>query len=320
MLKKTFFAFRFVVWLPVVLLGGCRDQSTVEQFFEFTDYASGSGMSYFDKKIYLAGDDMNYILITDTSLKKIDTLQLMPGSGRIPKNEKTDLEAVSIIRKRKAPFLLMLGSGSVSPNRCKGWLVNIRTRDKKFLVLDTFYNRILANGIRELNIEGLAAIPGGIILANRGNKSYPKNHLVFTSPDFWENQQSAAIRVIKFGASSDTASFGGVSGMDYSQRSDRLILTVSTENTYSAFADGAIGKSYLWIVDNISSKRRLTAMNPNSIVDLESIDPAFKNHKIESVCILDETASAYKLALVADDDKGTSLLFRINLVKAELEK
>ena len=120
---------------------------------------------------------------------------------------------------------------------------------------------------------------------------------------------------MKLGASTDTGSFSGVSGLDYSDRSDRLFLTVSTENTYSSFADGTIGKSYLWIIDNISSKRRLAAINPNRIIDLESIDKRFEGHKIESVCIFAETKRLYRLALVADDDTGTSILFTLTLKK-----
>ena len=304
-------------FLSICLGVSCRQRSTVEKVRELNDYSSGSGMAFFDKKIYLMGDDMNYLLVMDTTLTKTDTIQLLPGTGRIPKHTKADLESVSVFRKQKSSFLLLLGSGSVLPARAHGWVVNIRNREKTFLNLEPFYKRILANGIKELNIEGAAAISGGMVLANRGNKSYPKNYLVFTSSDFWQNQESASIRIIKLGASSDTSIFNGVSGMDYSYRSDKLIITVSTENTYSAQADGSIGKSYLWIIDNISSKKRLTAVNPNRIIDLEKIDQSFKGHKIESVCILSETKTDFLLDLVADDDKGTSILFTLKLSKRD---
>jgi hypothetical protein len=211
----------------------------------------------------------------------------------------------------------LLGSGSSFPNRSKGWLLDIVTEEKTFIDLETFYKRIQANGIKELNIEGSTAIPGGMLLANRGNKSHPRNYLIFTSSDFWNNQETADIRIMKLGASADTASFSGVSGLDYSYRSDRLFLTVSTENTYSTQTDGAIGKSYLWVIDNLSSKKRLTAINPNRIIDLESVDKRFSGHKIESVCILSENRTSFHLTLVADDDKGTSLLFTLKLNKKE---
>lgn len=123
------------------------------------------------------------------------------------------------------------------------------------------------------------------------------------------------IRIMKLGANIDTASFSGVSGLDYSYKSDRLFLTVSTENTYGTQTDGTIGKSYLWMIDNISSKKRLSAINPSRIIDLEDLDDRFKGHKIESVCVISENKTDYQLALVADDDKGMSVLYRIKLYK-----
>lgn len=303
------------VWMCILFFSCRQPSSRLEKVHEIKSYASGSAMTLFKKKIYLMGDDMGYLLVTDTSFKMIDSIQLTPGVGRIPKNTKPDIESVTLLRQRKATFALLLGSGSVIPYRSKGWLINLETKQKTFIDLEPFYNRIRATGIKEINVEGLATASGGIFLANRGNKSFPKNYLIFTTPDFWNNQQIADIKVIKLGANSDTASFSGVSGLDYSYKSDRLFLTVSTENTYSTHADGAIGKSYLWIIDNISSKRRLAAVNPNRVINLDSVDIRFKGHKVESVCILSENKENYQLGFVADDDKGTSILFSLRLSK-----
>ena len=305
------------IFIALFSMFSCRDDSRLDRMSVLKEYSSGSGMAFFNHRIYLAGDDMSYLVVTDTSFDVIDTISLSSETGRIPKDRKPDLEASSIVWVKKVPHLLLLGSGSVFPFRSNGWYVDLKTRNKTVINLDTFYRRLQANGINEINIEGLTSISGGMLLSNRGNKSNPKNYLIFTSPDFWKNQQAAPVKVMKLGANPDTASFSGVSGLDYSYRSDRLFLTVSTENTYSSFADGTIGKSYLWIIDNISSKRRLAAINPNRVIDLESIDRRFKGHKIESVCLLSETKSVYRLALVADDDKGTSILFALKLNKQE---
>lgn len=40
-----------------------------------------------------------------------------------------------------------------------------------------------------------------------------------------------------------------------------------------------------------------------------------KGIKLNPVCILSENKKQMQLALVADDDKGTSILFKINLKK-----
>jgi hypothetical protein len=89
------------------------------------------------------------------------------------------------------------------------------------------------------------------------------------------------------------------------------LLTVSTEDTYSTQEDGTIGKSYIWIVNDINSKRSYAAINPTKTIDLETIDQRFGKQKIESVCIISENKKEMELLLVADDDKGGSVVFRI---------
>lgn len=311
-MKKIFFC-----WSLLLVFTCCKKSSRIEKVVELKDYSSGSGIAYYREKVYLIGDDMNYILIADTALNKLDTITLQPGSGRIPKRIKQDVEGLSVLRTKGSSSLLLVGSGSVFPYRSKGWIIDLHNWQKRMIDLEPFYKRMQVSGVKEINIEGLASIPGGIVLANRGNKTNPKNYLVFTSSDFWTNPERPDIRVMKLGANTDTLSFSGVSGLEYSYKSDCLILTVSTENTYSSQADGSIGKSYLWIIENITAKKRLAAINPNRIIDLETIDQRFYGHKIESVCIISETNSTYNLVLVADDDKGTSMLFKLELQKKD---
>jgi hypothetical protein len=135
--------------------------------------------------------------------------------------------------------------------------------------------------------------------------------LIFTRKDFWQHQQHTVITTALLGFNTDSNSFQGVSGLEYSRRSDRLIITVSTEDTRNSLEDGAIGKSYLWIVRNISAKKSWKAINPDIVIDLENTDSRFKGHKIESVCLLKETEKFMYLLLVSDDDNGSSTLFKL---------
>jgi hypothetical protein len=89
------------------------------------------------------------------------------------------------------------------------------------------------------------------------------------------------------------------------------LLTVSTENTYTSLEDGTIGKSYIWIVNDITSKRNYSGINPVKMIDLETIDNRFSNKKIESACITAENKKEMELVLVSDDDKGGSVLFKV---------
>ncbi len=305
----------FFIGAFIFLFTGCTNYNTFEKT-KTLFYPSGSGLTYFNNKIYLIGDDAPSLLITDTAFTIVDSIKIFDSlQQRIPKTVKPDLEAASVVSVNNSPEILLVGSGSLTPYRNKCWLINPETKQKKEIDLTVFYQRIKKEGIEILNIEGITATTGGIILASRGNKTIAVNYLIFTENNFWEDQTIAPIKIIKAGANYDTTFFSGVSGLEYSALSDNLLLTVSTENTYNTFDDGAIGKNYLWIINNISNKRNAAALNPNKIIDLDLLDKRFVGHKIESVAILQETKTSMQLALVADDDNGTSVLFKITLKK-----
>lgn len=290
-----------------------KNNTQLENIQRLPSYPSASGAEYFNNYVYIIGDDAKYILILDSNLSIKDSIALYSfPENKIPKATKPDIESITVTADNK---LLLLGSGSVIPYRNAGWLIDPVSKQKDSLRLDSFYNRLKANGIDEINIEGLCHIPGYMAITNRGNKSYRKNMLIITKKDFWTNQSNAPISLIRLGINTDSTVFNGVSGLAYSAKTDKLLITVSTEDTRNNIDDGTIGKSYLWIVDNISAKKKWKAINPNTIIDLEKIDPRFKGQKIESVCILQEDENSFTLLLAADNDNGSSTLFTLSLSK-----
>jgi hypothetical protein len=302
--------------LPVYFLISCNRDQKLTEIIELSHYPSASGIEYFNKQFYIIGDDATQLLVLDSNLTIKDSVLLFDyPSTRIPKEIKPDIESISILRNDENVFQLFLtGSGSAPP-RNKGWFINTKTSQADTVLLDTIYQRLKLNGLDEINIEGACSLPGTIILANRGHKAWPKNHLIFLRNDFWKNQLQTPVTVIRMGVNTDTAEFHGISGLFYSRRSDKLILTVSTEDTRSSYEDGVIGKSYLWIVEHITSKRGWKGINPNKIIDLEKVDHRFKGHKIESACIEKEDNNFMHLVLVSDNDNGSSTLFRMILKK-----
>jgi hypothetical protein len=256
------------------------------------------------------------MLILDKELNQKDTVRLyMNEEKRIPSSIKADLEAISAVKDSNTPCLLLLGSGSKKPSRDSGWLINPSTKARINFSLDTFYSRISRRGIEEINIEGMVRTGNNIILSNRGNKTHRSNHLIITSSRFIQEQSTAPLKMIRLGGQSDTAFFAGVSGLEYSAKSDMLIMTISTENTYNNIADGEIGKSYLWFITDWTSKTRMTAINPSRIIDLEAIDERLAGQKIESVCIVAETRNWMEVVVVSDNDNGESQLFWIKIPK-----
>lgn len=306
-----------ILFVFLFLLSSCdHNIQFLQETRQLPYYPSASAIEYIGNDFYIIGDDATHLLKLDSSLNVIDSIALFESqSRRIPKDIKPDIEAITAIASHREQYLLMIGSGSLFPYRNAAILYRPSGNQITRLVLDTFYNRLLKYGLPELNIEGLCAIPGSLVLVNRGHKAFPKNYLVLTSSSFWSNQAIAPIDFIKIGANSDSNSFKGVSGATYAKKCDKLILTVSTEDTRSSYEDGTIGKSYLWIVDNFSSKKRWNAINPNRVIDLENVDATFRGYKIESACVIRETTHFIQLALVADNDKGSSTIFRLDISK-----
>jgi hypothetical protein len=104
-----------------------------------------------------------------------------------------------------------------------------------------------------------------------------------------------------------------LSGACYSYKHDWLIFTASTENTADSYNDGAIGKSYLGIIEDAYRKITKNRVRVNELIDLAATNKKFSGFKIESVCIQSERRHRMKLHLVADNDDGESHLFKILL-------
>ncbi|HMU46346.1 MAG TPA: hypothetical protein PKC72_08265 [Chitinophagaceae bacterium] len=305
--------YRLLAIILIFTSCGSGNGNVLKEVKKIDHYPSASGIEYFNNKHYVIGDDANYILILDSNMKVKDSIVLFASlEKRLPKSVKPDLESMTMLPDSN---LLLLGSGSLAPFRNRAWIVDLASERVDSIRLDTFYSRLSINGLKELNIEGLCRIPGYFLISNRGNKSFRKNHLILVDKSFWKEQSTTPVTLIRVGNNADSSLFSGISGLTYSEKSDKLLLTVSTENTMNNIDDGEIGKSYLWIIDDISSKKKWAAINPNRIIDLEKIDTRFKGQKIESVCITEETKHFLHLVLAADNDDGSSTLFKIIVEK-----
>ena len=283
------------------------------QIKKLDHYPSASSIEYYEGKLYLMGDDATNLLILDTGLNIVDSIPLLSYTGkRIPKDIKPDLEAAAL----NADDLFLFGSGSLSPYRNFGWKHNLKTKDNDSINLEPLLLKVKDLGIEQINIEGACFVSGKLLFINRGNKGYPHNHLIITDEKFLNNDSSFQISVIPLAAQKDLASFKGISGLCYARESDQLILTVSTEDTRNSHEDGAIGKSYLWIINNISTKLIDKALGSKRVIDLEYIDSRFKGQKIESATVIKETDRLIYLALVADNDDGSSSVFKMSITRA----
>lgn len=280
-------------------------------FKELKNFPSGSGIEYFNEKIYLASDDAKEILVMDKKWKKLDTIQLFKSSeARIPKKIKADLEATTTFEMNGIPRLLVLGSGS-KDTRCKAILLNLDDNSKEEMDISVFYKR-LSSVLPVVNIECAAVVLGKLILGNRGNKSAPDTQIIVTDIDFWKHQDTVDIFVSKLDLPSTKQPLG-LSGMTYSHQNDWLLATLSSEDTSNAVDDGPVGDSYLVVIENASRKVSRKKININDFINLPEANKYFKGYKIESVCIQSEKNGRAKIQLVADNDTGSTYLFKVRI-------
>ena len=279
---------------------------------ELKSFPSGSGIEFYDNKIYLVGDDAARILVMNKRWKeKYDIALFESSEKRIPKKLKADLEATAILQLDKKNYLLVLGSGS-KQNRSKAILVDLKDDGITEFDNTVFYERLKKSGVADLNIEGAAQVHDHLLLCNRANQSNPVNQFIITSLDFFRNQEEAPISLLDIDLRAYEESIG-VSGITYSDVHDQIIFTTSAEATGNSYDDGAIGKSYLGIIENGYRKIWKKNMKVNELIDLPGTFDEFKGHKVESVCIQSEKDHSVKLQLVADDDTGESVLFKVRV-------
>ena len=285
-------------------------------FIELENYPSGSGIEFYDNKIYVVGDDARDLLVMGKKWNKPTLINLFNTQDKkIPKPDKSDLEAMTVLSVDKKPHLLIIGSGA-SEKRNKALLLNLKNNAMKSIDLSVFYNRIkTAIGIAQLNIEGIAEVYDYLVLVNRGNTTHPNNHLIITKSDFWKDQEKASLQtiIVDFESVNLTPGKIGISGLTYSDKHEDLFITISTEDTPNAIDDGKIGKSYLAVIENLYRKigREKGKIKINQLIDLSKEDEKFSGFKIESVCVQSAKDHSIKLQLVADNDEGKTYLFKI---------
>ena len=283
-------------------------------FIELENYPSGTGIEFYDDKIYIVSDNSRDLLVMNKKWNKPALINLFDtAEKKTPKTAKSELEAMTVLAVDKKPHLLIIGSGSTD-KRNKALLLNLKTNVITWIDLVAFYNRIRTTNIPGLNIEGIAEVYDYLVLANLGNSTNPDNHLIITKPDFWKNQEKTNLQTIVIDFEEvASANKMGVSGLRYSDKHEDLFLTVSAHDTPDATNAGTAGKSYLAVIENLYRKigREKGKIKVNHLIDLAEADKQFTGYKIESVCIQSQKDHSVKLQMVGDNQQGKTFLFKV---------
>ncbi|HEY0678414.1 MAG TPA: hypothetical protein VGD17_09010, partial [Chitinophagaceae bacterium] len=250
--------------------------------------------------------------ILDKNYRLEDTVDLFPGESlRIPKKIKTDLEASTIIQYKNREHLMVAGSAS-RPEREYVMLFpldSLHTYEK--ITTQPFVARLRSMGMKPVNFEGLAAVKNMLVFGNRGNLKRQDNHFVVVPVSLVTDMENSSPHLIDFNLSED-GQFKGVSGLAYVETLDLMLFTASIEDTDNEIDDGGIGNSYLGYITSFSERMNDGTIRPDVLWNLSGMQAEFVNEKIESVTV-ESVGSELILHLVADNDNGTSTLFKVSL-------
>jgi len=285
-------------------------------FKELDNYPSGSGIEFYDDKVFLVGETAGDLLVMNKKWKKPERIPLRAGQQPGTADQQAALEAMTLLTLDKKPHLLLIGSGA-TPARSKAILLNLKTigtaEGTQVVDLSVFYDRVKSSGLTDLNMEAIALVYDYLVMVHRGNAANPDNYLIITKPGFWNDQQNAPLQTVKIDFGPKAVKGMGISGITYSDFHEDLFLTITTEPGNDA--TNTRGNSWLGVIGNLYRKigREKVQMKVNELIDLPSANERFTGYIFEAVCIQSEKDHSMKIQLVADNAAGQSCLFKVQL-------
>ena len=317
--------FPFVLSL-VIILSGCAPEeqnnddevsenkllsphATVLSYEKLPNFASGSGMSYFNGAFYAVGDDDPYLIQISstgeilTRWQAWDTVDVK--NGRIKKSVKPDFEAVASLPYREDTILLIFGSGSRSPERDVIVTFNPGTEIVTPLKGQAFFRWFKNNADLtddEINLEGAAYHKNTLYLLNRHNNemySLPAaafNVFVETGDTTQLSLTTQHFELPVY--QGDTARFSGASILS---NTNEILFSATIEATGDWQEDGKILGSYIGIIELDHQDKKTPLCLP-----VMNKDTTRFGGKIEAPHGFRINESEIKVLFITDDDDGTT--------------
>ena len=304
-----------IIFLTLLIACNMPDKSHIKLLDkrELLNFPSASAVEFHDNKLYVIGDDSRSMVILDKTYSILDSVSLFPGESlRIPKKEKDDLEASTFISYNGKDHLLVAGSGSKEEREVFFVFPLEDPAGYQRIASHVFWQSLRTNGLETINIEGLATMKDKLIFANRAHRRQPHNHFIIADAAILNDTARASLHVVLLELENEEEIVKGVSGLTYIPSLDMLLFTASVEDTESTIDDGNIGDSFLGWINDFSAKAKEKKITADELVNLPAIHPDFKGEKIESVCV-ESVGETLTLHLVADNDDGTSTLFKLTV-------
>lgn len=306
--EKTGFLFMLAVGLATACQPNLTMQISITQRRNLPGIASASGIEVTEQGIFVMSDDAEYLYQLDEDWNieqkfRVASQVLPLGSGRIPKLEKPDFEAMAALPDGS---LMLFGSGSVSPQRDSVVIVQPSSGGVQRFSMANFYEEIKKAAQlpdAALNLEAAAIHDGQIYFFNRGINlmaycpleallSHLKTGTVCPTPHIdWVELPKAEGSIVGFSGATTVPGCG------------LALFTATVEHTDNWVDDGEVGGS--WIGCMTFPTGEATPYQPLAIpVTAQQGDWLIK---VESVAITKNPApGVYHLLLVTDSDGGVS--------------
>lgn len=266
---------------------------------------SASGIEWTEQGIFIMGDDAEHLFQLDGNFNIIGKLRVASqsppeGSLRIPKADKLDFEAMAALPDGR---LLLLGSGSVSPQRDSAVLVRPEGGEVARFSLAVFYEKIKAAAhLPEgaMNIEAAVVDDGQLYLFNRGENLVAHCPLDVLLAHLQTGTECPNPQIQRVQLPSIAGAEAGFSGAAPLPGTGYALFTASVEHTDNWVDDGEVSGSLIGILPlNFS----------NSSPECLPIQTGQGDWriKVESLAVVGNPApGSYRLLLVTDGDDGTS--------------
>jgi hypothetical protein len=265
-----------------------------------------SGMEFYEGNLWLISDNANEISICNQQGELIKVLHASELKiNQLPKKDKSDFEASSIIYFNQKPYLLVLGSGSTELNRNQAKLFALNSTLTHQFDLLPFYAQIRQQfeiELKDWNIEALACFEERLFFFNRGtNMLFEVNQTVFF--DFLEQKSKQLV------CNSYQLNLGQLNGFNLGisgatvDNFGTFYCTASAENTSDWYNDGEIIGSAIssFKISDLHKKMKLH-FEPFTIN--ESLSPV----KLEAIC---QTNEKNRFFVASDNDGEASRLYEI---------
>ena len=279
---------------------------------------SASGIASTPQGLFVIGDDSPWLYRLDQAYRIVERVRIhpaepLPATGRIPKVNKPDFEALAVQETAAGSELFVFGSGSLPRTREVLAIVYAQsTEPARLHDVSAYYAALRATaGIDAgaLNIEAAVICGEGLYLFDRGSAVIAGCELRALLAHLEHGTACPVPHIRRVPLPSLAGRTAGFSGATLLPDTESFLFTASVECSDDPIDDGEILGSFLGILDATSSGYEVRWCEP-----LRDADGAVLPIKVESVTVLRREARGLcHLLMVTDSDDGDSEILEATL-------